>query len=446
MPVSVETLKGLERKLTISVPSEKIEEEVNTRLRDLAHKAKVAGFRPGKVPMNIIRSRYYDSVRDEVAKDMVQPSLVDAFKAHNLNPASYPNVEPVTLEAGKDFEFTAVFEVFPEVKITELDQDEIILFEASVSDKDVKEMMEKLREQNKTWKEVSRKAAKDDKVVFDFKGFIDDVPFKGGEAEKYELILGSGSMIPGFEEGIIGGAIDKPFDIKVTFPKDYAQPDLAGKEARFSILIHQVFEGVLPELDEDFAKNMNIKDGGIEALKRDIEANMKRELERRLSGMNREKIFDKLMEKNTFDLPNALIEREIEDLKHEMYHRIFGAHHHDNEKIPDFPRALFEEQAARRIHLGLLFAEYVKIHDISATKERVDALLDKMSEAYEKPDELRQWYRSSKERLAEIEALVLEEIVADKISQSAKIKKKTQSYDEIMNPKKEDKESVKKGE
>ena len=446
MQVSVETLKGLERKVTVSVPSEKVEEEVGLRLRDLARKAKVAGFRPGKVPMNVVKNRFSDSVREEVAREMVQSTLFEALKDKELVPAGMPYVDPEQVEEGKDFRYTAVFEVFPEITITELGQAEIELVQSTVKDSDINDMINKLREQNKEWKEVSRAAAKDDKIVIDFEGFLGDKPFDGGSSENFEIVLGSGSMIPGFEDGLIGGAVGKPFDIKVTFPEDYNHKPLAGKDATFKITIHKVMEGVLPELNDEFAVKFNIKEGGVDALKKDISDNMERELERRVSSMNRERIFDKLMEVNKFDLPAALVDKEIEHLKHEMYHRLFGHEHSDNEQIPDFPRALFETQAERRVHLGLLFSEYVKLHDLIADKERVDAMIEKMAQAYESPDELRQWYKGNKERLSEIEALVMEEMVADKISENAKIKNKKTSYDDVMNPKKEKTETKDKGE
>jgi len=257
-----------------------------------------------------------------------------------------------------------------------------------------------------------------------------------GAAQGHELVIGSGSMIPGFEDGIIGAKIDKPFEIKVTFPADYGHKDLAGKETTFKITVNTVMEGKLPELDNTFAEKFNIKEGGVDALTKDIKENMSRELERRVNVMNREKLFDKLLEVNTIDLPVALIDKEIEHLKHDMYHRLFGHEHKDDEQIPDFPRELFEEQAKRGVHLGLLFSEYVKKHQIVAEKDKVNAMIEKFASAYESPDELRAWYQSSKENLAEIEALVMEDMVADKIAADAKIKHKKMDYDSVMNPKK----------
>ena len=441
MQVSVETLNGLERKVTVSVPSEKIEEEVKLRLRNLAPKAKIHGFRAGKVPAHVINQRYSESVRQEVARDMVQPTLFEALKKENLMPAGAPEIEPTLVEPGKDFKYTAAFEIYPEVSTNELDENqEIELVRAEVTEKDLNKMLDNLRSQNKDWQAVSRPVATGDKVVIDFKGFIGGEAFEGGSAEGYELVIGSGSMIPGFEDGLIGAEKGKETEINVNFPDDYGHKDMAGKAAMFKIKVVKLMEGVLPELNAEFAEKFNIKDGGVEALKKDIKENMVRELERRVSSMNRGVIFDKLLEKNKFDLPKVLIDQEIEHLKHEMYHQIFGHNHSDNEKIPDFPRELFEDKARHRVQLGLLFAEYVKKHEIIAEKARVDAMIEKMATAYEDPEELRSWYRDSSEHRAEIEALVMEEVVSEKILECAKTTEKKMTYDQVVNPEKNKKE------
>ncbi len=437
MQVSVETLNGLERKITVSVPTEKIEEEVGLRLKNLAAKVKVHGFRPGKVPMNVVKQRYSDSVRQEVARDMVQSTLFEALKNNELVPAGAPHVEPDVIQSGKDFKYTAQFEVYPKFDIQELAKaDEIDIVSAEVKDSDLEKMLDNLREQNKEWHAVSRSVQKDDKITIDFKGFLNDVAFEGGSAENYEIVIGSGAMIPGFEDGLVGAEQDKPISIDVKFPEDYGHADLSGKAARFDVTVKKIEEGKLPKLDDAFAEKFNVKDG-LQAFKDDVKSNMIRELERRVSSMNREAIFDKLLEKNKFDLPNALIDQEIEHLKHEMYHRVFGHEHSDNEQIPDFPRALFEEQAKRRVHLGLLFSEYAKSHQINVEQSRVDAMIEKFAAAYENPDELRQWYQGNKERRAEIEALVMEEMVSEKILENGTAKNKAMGYDEVINPKKD---------
>jgi trigger factor len=437
MSVSVETLNGLERKITVSVPAEKIEEEVTLRLRNLAPKVKIHGFRAGKVPQNVIRQRYSESTRQEVARDMVQSTLYDALKKNDLNPAGSPVIEPEQVESGKDFIYTARFEVYPEIIPNELKDDQIIeLVSAEVLDDDVNTMIENLRGQHKNWLEVTRPVATGDKIVVDFVGFLDDKAFDGGRADDYELTIGSSSMIPGFEEGIVGAELNKAISIDVTFPADYAHKELAGKLTRFDVTVKKILEGQLPVLDDEFTKQFNIKEGGVEALRMDVRENMVRELNRRIGSMNRTIIFDALIEHNKFDLPAALIDQEIEHLKHEMYHKIFGHNHSDDEKIPDFPRELFQDKARHRVHLGLLFAEYIKKHNIIVDNDRVDAMIETLANAYEDPAELRAWYQDSKERRAEIEALVMEEIVSEKIIKHIQTTQKVMTYNEVINPEK----------
>lgn len=434
MAVSVETLNGLERKITVSVPTEKIEEEVGLRLRNLVNRVKIHGFRPGKAPLSVVKQRYSESVRDEVAREMVQSTLYDALREHALVPAGTPNIEPGIIALGQDFSYTAFFEVFPEFSINELENAEIEVGHAVVTEKDVDALLEKLREQNKTWKTVTRPVAQDDRIVIDFEGFIDGEPMDHAKEKGYELVIGAGQMIDGFESGLIGATLNTPIEIDVTFPESYHEASIAGKPARFNIVVTEIKAGELPELTDAFAELFNIKEGGIEALKKDIKQNMMRELERRLSSMNREKIFDAVLEINQFDVPNALIEQEIAHLKHEMYHRIFGHEHSENEKIPDFPRALFEEQAKRRVRMGLLFADYVKIHKLEVESARVDAMIEKLASAYDNPKELHDWYHEKQERLAEVEALVMEEIVAEKMIENSKTIQKEMSYDDVMAP------------
>ena len=436
MQVSVETLKGLERKVTISVPTEIVENEVSSTLKNFARKVKVDGFRPGKVPMHVVNSRYLGAAHEEVARKLIESTLPEALEKEDLSPLSYPAVDVQPIEQGKEFTYSAVFEVLPEFEAVELNQAAVELVRSEITENDVANMLDKLRDQHKNWNEVDHKVKKENKVLIDFEGFLDGVPFDGGSAEGHELIIGSGSMIPGFEEGIIGATKDTPFDIQVKFPEVYGHEKLAGKEATFKITVKKVMEGVLPILDDAFAEKFNIKEGGVDALTKDIKDNMTRELERRVGSLNRDALFDQFLKANPIDVPIVLVDREIENLKHEMYHKIFGHEHNDNEKIPDFPRVLFEEQATRRVQLGLLFTEYVKKHEIKAQSEQLNAKIDSFANAYESPDELRTYYQNNKELMAQIEDLVMEEMVADKIAADAKISYKNSDYDTVMNPKK----------
>lgn len=437
MAVSVETLEGLGRKIIVSVPNEKLVEEVDSRLKKLMQTAKIDGFRPGKVPFSVIKKRYSQAVRYEVMKDKIQSSLYEALSEKELFPAGTPDVTPQSFEEGQDLVYSAEFEVYPEFVINELDGDDVTIFTSEVTDSDVDEMLEKLRKQSKEWKEVSREVRNEDKVIIDFVGSINDEEFEGGKGEDFALELGANTMIPGFEDGIIGAKKDEEVEVKVTFPAEYNHPDLAGKDAVFKVNVKNIMQAELPNLDDDFAKNFNIQEGGLEALRKDIKENMVRELDRAISSKNRDSIFDAILEKNTFLLPGALVDKEIEYLKHEMYHRIFGHEHSDNEKIPDFPRELFEERAKKRVKLGILITDYVKKHEIKVDTGRVDAMIDKLAGAYEKPEEIHAWYKNDENRLHEIEGLVLEEMVADKMLANANIVSAVLTYKDAMNPEKD---------
>lgn len=441
MSVSIETLDGLKRRLTISIPSQEIEEKVNEELRNYAKKAKIDGFRPGKVPMHVVVARFSDGIREQVAQDLVRPSLAKALEEQKLTPAAMADIEPQLIEKDKDFTYTATIEVFPEIKINNFDKQEITYTEATISDTDVDNLICKLQDQHKVWSEVSRPVQKSDKVVMDFKGFMNDEPFEGGEAKDFELEIGSNSMIPGFEDGIVGKEADKPFDLDITFPEDYQHKTLAGQKTQFKITIKKILSGTPAELNDDFAQKLGIKEGGIDALKKDITDNMTRELERRLSSINRQAVFTEFLKINKFDLPEALVDQEIEHLKHEMFHKIFGPKHTDGEKIPDFPRDLFEDKAKHRVHLGLLLSEYISSNNIQVSDELVNAKIEKLANAYEDPIELRKWY-SKPENRSELEALVLEEMAADKIKENGSIVVKQASYDEVMNTKNDDDEGA----
>lgn len=433
MQASIETLDGLERKFTITVPNEEIAEEVMNRLKELVGKVKIPGFRSNKIPFKMIKDRFEKRVWGEVLNDKIQPSFQDALEKHALNLAAPASVDIIEATPGQDLVYTAAFEILPTIDLVELDNPEIEKIQAEVTDDDLSKMLVKLQEQHKEWKEVSRPIVKEDKVFIDFVGKVDGEPFDGGEAKDHEVIIGSGSLIGNFEDSLIGHNVDEALTVPIEFPSDYHHAALAGKSAVFDVVIKKIMEGTLPALDEAFLEKFNMKEEGLEAFKEEIKGNMVRELERKLEGMNREKIFDALMQKNQFQLPKAMIEKEIENLRHEMFHRLFGHEHRDDETIPDFlPRQSFEPNAIRRVHLGLLFEACLKHYKLEADEERVNAKIDKLADSYEKPDEFRAWYRSKKEHLAELQGVVLEEKIAEKISENARFIEKKMSYDEVM--------------
>lgn len=433
MKVSVENVEGLKRTVKVSIPAEKVTEEVDKRLDKLSQTAELKGFRKGHVPKEVLKSRYLKALIMEVSGDLIQQTLPDAFDELELRPAGYPEVNLDVLEYGRDFEYSANVEVLPEVEIKELDKETVEIFETKVTDADVDKLIDKLREQHKNWQESDKEVADGDKVVIDFEGFIDGEVFEGGKAEDFELVVGSKNMIPGFEEKLLGGKPGTSFDIDVTFPENYHVETLKGKPSVFKINLKKVFKGELPELNDSFAEKFNIKEGGVEKLKEDIRNSMERELELKVSSINRGHVFDKLLEKNPVDLPESLVEEEIKIMKHEWFHRLFGKEHRDDEKIPDFPREMFEKPAKRRIHLGLLFSSYVKKHDLKVDEERVNQKIESISKAYEKPQELVDYYRNNPEKMAEIEALVMEEMVSETVLKDATVKNQQMDYEAVMN-------------
>lgn len=436
MQVSVETLSGLNRRVTVSIPSDRVEKEVSTKLNQLAGRIELDGFRRGKAPLSLVKKRYADSVRGEVAQSLIENTLYDALRQEALMPVASPAVDEFKLKAGEDFQYAVSFEVYPEIELKPLDKKtKVEIIQAEIQDKDVDGMIEKLREQNKAWSKVDKEVAKGHQVLIDFKGFIGDHPFEQGEAKEQTLEIGSQRMIPGFEDALIGHKAGETFSIDVTFPEDYQHKDMAGKEARFEIHLHEVSEGSLPELNEAFVKRFGIESGELEALRKDIRLHMERELERRLKEFNHEACFSVLLKAHDIELPLGLIDKEIEGLKHEMYHQIFGSHHTENEKIPDFPRELFEDRAKRRVHLGLLFSEYVKKHGIIADPAKVDALLERIASAYDDPKAFIAQCHADKHTLAEIEGMVVEQQVADSILEQVSMKERTLDYKTVMDMK-----------
>ena len=439
MQVSVESSSNIGRKLTISIPSEKIESAVLVRVNELSKKVKVDGFRPGKVPAKVVAQRFGAGIREEVTHDLLQKSLFDAIKEKELQPAGTPFVEPGEIKSGEDFEFTATFDIFPEIEITELEGVEIEQATASVAQADIDSTVEKLLDQHKEWADVEREAKDGDKVVIDFDGYKDGEQFDGGQSENFDLELGSGSMIPGFEAEIEGMKPEEEKEFNITFPAEYGHKDLAGQEVTFKVKLHTVRESARPELNEEFIKQFEIKDGTVEAFLEDVKNNMERELDKALTNMNKEKVFEAFLEKNLCDMPQALVDNEIKGLKEDMIQRVFGNQQVDPAKLPQLPDEMFLEQAKRRVHLGLLFSEYVKLHELKADEERVGAMLETLALSYQDPEELRTWYRGSKERMQNLESAVLEEMAVEKMMEAAKTVMVEKDYDSVMNPKPEPK-------
>ncbi|SIR82810.1 trigger factor [Aquipseudomonas alcaligenes] len=429
MQVSVESTSALERRMTIGVPAERIETEVTKRLQQTARRAKVPGFRPGKVPMNVIRQRYEDAARQEALGDLIQATFYEAIVEQKLNPAGAPAVEPKVFEKGKDLEYVATFEVFPEIKLAGFDGIAIERLQADVTDADLDNMLEILRKQNTRFEAVERAAENGDQLNIDFVGKIDGEAFAGGSAKGTPLVLGSGRMIPGFEEALVGVKAGEERVINPTFPADYQNLDLAGKTVEFTVTVNSVSAPQLPELNDDFFALFGIKEGGLEGFRAEVRKNMERELRQAIKSKVKNQVMEGLLAANPVEVPKALIGNEVNRLRVQAVQQFGG-----NIKPDQLPAELFEEQAKRRVVLGLIVAEVVKQGELKADEARVRELIEEMASAYQEPQQVVAWYYKNDQQLNEVRSVVLEEQVVDTVLQKAKVTDKAVSYEEAVKP------------
>lgn len=428
MQVSVETTQGLERRLTISVPAEQIEKTVNAALKSEAKKARLPGFRPGKVPVSVINKRYGKAIRQDITGEVMQRNFVEAIVAEKLNPAGAPTFIPGESD-NDNFQFVATFEIYPEVELKGLDAIVVEQPTAEVTDADVDAMIETLRKQHATFEAVEREAADGDKAMINFVGSVDGEDFEGGKAENFELQLGSGRMIPGFESGVEGHKAGEEFDIEVTFPEDYHAENLKGKVAKFVITLNEVQAANLPEVNDEFAKLFGVSEGGLEALKAEISKNMGRELEQALKASVKEQVLKGLLEQNEIGLPKSLIEGEVEVLRKQAMQR-FGD---QAANMPELPTDLFTEQAERRVKVGLLLGEVIKTNELKAEDERVQGLIASMASAYEDPSEVVEYYKANQEMMQNMRNVALEEQAVEALLKTAKVTEKSVNFEEFMN-------------
>jgi len=429
MQVSVENTSALERRMTIGVPAERIEKEVNKRLQQTAQRAKVPGFRPGKVPMSVIRQRYEDSARQEALGDLIQATFYEAVVEQKLNPAGAPAVEPKTFEKGKDLEYIATFEVFPEFAVAGFESINVERLSADVADADLDNMLEVLRKQNVRFETVERAAANEDQLNIDFVGKIDGEAFAGGSAQATQLVLGSGRMIPGFEDGLVGAKAGEERVLNVTFPEDYQNLDLANKAAEFTVTVNSVSAPTLPELNETFFTQFGIKETGLEGFRTEVRKNMERELRQAIKTKVKNQVMDGLLSSNPIEVPKALLENEVNRLRVQAVQQFGG-----NIKPDQLPAELFEEQAKRRVVLGLIVAEVVKSNDLKPDEARVREMIQEMASAYQEPEQVVAWYYKNDQQLNEVRSVVLEEQVVDTVLQKASVTDKAVSYEEAVKP------------
>ncbi len=429
MQVSVETTKGLGRRLSITIKSEDIKKAIDKELINTAKKVRIDGFRKGKVPLKIVEQRYGASILQDALSDLMQKNFIEAIVQEKINPVGAPTYTPTEYKDGEDYTFTVEFEVYPEVKIKDLDKIEVEKPVAEVVDADVETMIETLRKQQGTWKEVDQSAKEQSRVTLDFVGQVDGEEFEGGKANDFVLVLGQGRMIPGFEDAILEHKANDQFDINVTFPEDYHAENLKGKPAVFSATLKKVEELELPELTEDVIKRFGIADGTVESLRIEVRKNMSRELNATIRNKIKAQVIDGLVKNNEIDVPSALVEREIDVLRQQAVSRFGG-----NIKQPiDLPKELFEAEAKRRVSVGLLFSEIIESNKIKADDAKVKSLIDEIASAYEDPKEVLEYYSKDKKAMDNIRSVAIEDQVVDLLLASAKVTDKNYSFSELMN-------------
>jgi trigger factor len=420
------TSNGLERRLTVALPAEQYDKEIVKRLKSLSQRVRVDGFRAGKVPLKVVEQRWGGSVRQEVRDELANSSFYEAINKEKLRPAGMPHFEFQAEESGTGLKYTAVFEVYPEIEIQMPAEFKIEKPSASINDADIDKMVETLRKQRQTWETVSRGAQEGDRVVMDFTGTLDGKEFPGNSAKEYAVVVGSGALLGEFDSNLIGlkAGDEKGFDIE--FPKDYHAQDLAGKQVHFDVKIHDVAEGKQPDLNEDFFKSYGVKEGGVEAFRAEIKATMQRELDQAIKGRVKMQVMAALMEANPIEVPKVLIDEEIKRIKEQ------GDSDPSNRGVEASGEAL-EEQARQRVALGLIIAEIIKKNKFKADPEKVRSAVNALAASYESPDEVVAWYYARRERLGNVEALVLEDQAAEWLATQAEVQDKPMSFEELVN-------------
>lgn len=432
MQVSVETTQGLERRMTIALPSEEIDSAVNERLQNLSKTTRMNGFRPGKVPFKVVKKRYEPQVRSEVLGTMINRSYFDAVQQEKLRPAGQPDIVPAPAAEGEEdqgFSFVATFEVYPEFEPVFNDSITVTRPVVTIEDGDIDEMLDNLRKQRTEYEAVEREAADGDQIIIDFTGRLDGEEFDGGKAEKAPLVLGSNAMIPGFESQLLGLKAGDEKTITVTFPEQYQAEHLAGKETEFDIKVHEVKESKLPEFDEELIKSFGIEDGTIESLRADIRKNMERELKQRVETKVKSQVMDGLVELNPIEVPAALVAEEVKRQREQLMQQMPAES--DSSMLAD---ELFSEQATRRVQLGLVVGEIIQQKEIKADAAAVRNQIEELASSYQDPQQVIDYYYGNQEMLKNIESLVLEQAVTDSVLEAATVVDEPTTFKDIMNP------------
>ena len=429
MMVTVESTGTLERKMRVELPAERIEKEVDSRLKRVGQTAKIKGFRPGKIPSKVVKQRYGQQIRQEVLSDLMQKSYSDAVLQENLNPAGGPMIEPVVTENTADFAYVATFEVLPEVKLGGLTKIKVERPDVQIDDSDREDMIENLRRQKATWAEVDRKSAEEDRVTVDFNGTLDGEPIEGGQGSEVPVNLGQGQMLPDFEKGLKGVKAGDETTFKVKFPKDYQAQELAGKKVDFAVTVHKVEELVLPPVDDSLAEAYGVTDGGLEKLKSEVIENMEREARQKVRQDVKEQVMQGLLDANPIDVPKAMVQQEAHNMQHEAM-RQMGIESHD--QAP--PIENFSAAAERRVRLGLLLRQYIVDHELTVDADRVKAHVEELCAGYENAEDMVANYLGNPQLVSQLEPIVLEEQALDHLIEGGTAKVKKIGFKDYMNP------------
>lgn len=427
MQVSVESGDGLERRMRIDLPFERIQGEVDKRLQQMLRSARLPGFRPGKVPLGVLRQRYGEALQQEVFGDLVQSSFGEAVAQESLRPAGRPRIEPDIDREQQRFAYMAIFEVLPEFQLASLSGRVVKRPVAQVTEADLESMIERLRAQRKTWEAGEGPAERGDRVTVSYTGTLDGAPFEGGSGSGSQVELGSGRMIPGFEDALIGASPGETRSLDLQFPDGYPRQDLAGKPVHFEVRIDAIERSVLPMVDAAFVREFDVEDGDLDRFRTDVRANMQRELDQRLKSRTKERVMNLLIETHAIEIPGALVQEEIRALRDQMRENLRGGR-------MELPDALFEDSARRRVTLGLIIAEIVKQNGIKADPARIRAAVEEMAATYQEPQEVIDYYYGDRQRLAPVESLVLEEQVIDWALGQVTVEDELLIFDQVTAP------------
>ena len=440
MATAVETLGKLERRLTITFPVADVRSEVEKRLKKQAKTAKAPGFRPGKVPLKMVAAQYGYQIESDVLNDKVGRAFNEAANENQLRVAGFPKIEPKEDAPEGMLAFDATFEVYPDVVIGDLANVEIETVSADVTDAEIDKTIDILRKQRVHYHTKGEEgehgtggeavAANGDRVTVDFVGKIDGEEFAGGKAENYAFVLGEGRMLPEFEAATVGLKVGESKTFPLAFPEDYHGKDVAGKTAEFTITLKKLEWAHMPEVDAEFARSLGIEDGSIEKMREDIKTNLQREVNARVKARNKEAVMDALVKATDMEVPKSMIQQDSERLA-EMTRQDMMQRGMDVKAMP-FPAEMFADKAERRVRLGLILSQLVSDNNLNATQEQVKAQIEDFSQSYEDPKEVLKYYYSDRRRLAEVEALVLEENVVNYVLGKAKVGTKTIAFDELM--------------